>query len=360
MRFEFIKEIKQPLVLFFLTFCVILPLVLFIGLKKELFGGFYQENRLDTIQVEALLMQYEKVDVELGDSMYQGLVLEESLLARQYNSVLFDEPDKFKDVSYELESLKKTLQTNPDYDKIADFQAPAYQTEKNFQLFSYLKEHNQPYILKPVSIGAFLIVVFSAIGVVWFAVCAALTSRVLEDDLNHSSIIKGQPYRFSQRMFRKFCVLLILSLVGFLLIFITSLGLTQFYGDPVNDFSYKEIVYLLDFVIINYWQWLIGFIIYLIIMLVFTFLLSILFNQLTKNFSLTLLLELALYVLTLFIGYSDKLTPAFIGYYLMPTALFEGRFLSSMLNPLGGTVYLSVASILLIGAITMVRKVGTR
>ncbi|MGY3765166.1 ABC transporter permease subunit [Vagococcus vulneris] len=360
MRNEWIKEFKQPMNWLYIAICLILPIIIFTGFSKDWFGGFYRQSNADRLQVDIALMQFEKVDVKYGDDIYQNLAEQESLLARRYNSMLFNQPEKFKEVSYELAQKELTARESKNFLEIKDFQPPLYEVQKNNALFEYLVKHNAPYVVTPLTQASFLITCLLIFGLIWFPICAVLTSKALTDELQHKSLTKTQPNSFWQRTSRKLLSKMTIIIFGLMSSTAISLLLVTFFGDDTNDFSYKTIVHFLKFTLIDNWQWLVIYISYLIVMFLFTFVLSVFLNQTSKSFSLTLLIELAVYFFIILIGDSGKLSPLFFGYYLVPSKLFEGRFMLPMINPLTGFAYLMIFTILLIMVINIVRRRSNR
>ena len=96
--------------------------------------------------------------------------------------------------------------------------------------------------------------------------------------------------------------------------------------------------------ILQNWQIIGLYFIYLSLLFVFVFMLSVFLNVLVKNFYLTLIIELIFYGITILMPAFISQSPWYIGSFIIPSYVFNGDYLSgqttTLLNPIVGMIYL--------------------
>lgn len=365
MKEEFRSAIKKPINLLFICLGSLLMTGIFIYVHTDNYETFRNKNKSADSQLSGALLSFKIVDSDEGSSAYQNLLYQKSEIAKQLNSVLFEEPDKYNETSLELTNLRLSLREEPDFtEQVSLLQPKLAAILKDKVYFSYLTQTGEQVILKPESFGSLTLIFLSVIGVACFPVFAFLTSNILEDEFEHSSVVKGQPIPFIKRMLKKALVLYEMFIISFGLALLTSILLTQFLGNPITDFNSGSVVQLMNFIVIKNWQVISLYLIYLSVLFFFTVSLSIFLNVLLRNFYLTLILELLLFAIPILLADLIGKSPWFIGGFLIPTYLFEGNYLvestQSLLNPVFGVAYLILASILLIWLTSILTRRGLK
>lgn len=365
MKEELRRGIKRPLNGLFLLLGIILMTGLFVYVHTDQYETFEIKNKSEAIEVDGALLPYQIVNSDEGDAVYQNLLKQKSVLARQLNSVLFNQPKKYISTSQELTNLRLDLRNATSFEEELSFLQPSLESVlKDEAYYTYLAEQEEEVILKPESIASLTILFLTVLGVIWFPICAFLTANILEDEYEHTSLIKGQPQPFMKRMMKKFSVLYLFFVVSLLGAFLVGGILTQLLGNPVNDLSHVNAIQLMSFVILKNWQIICAYFIYMSILFLFVFTLSVLLNIVFRNFYLTLIIELAFYGLTILLPDFIAQAPWYIGSYIVPSYLFNGNYLtdtsSGLLNPVVGSLYLLVASGLLSMLASLLSKRGLK
>lgn len=365
MKEEFRSALKKPINLLFICLGSLLMAGIFVYVHTDNYETFKNKNKSADSQLSGALLSFETVDSDEGSPAYQNLLYQKSEIAKQLNSVLFEQPDKYNETSLELTNLRLALREEPDFtEEISLMQPKLASILKDKAYFSYLIQTDEQVILKPESFGSLTLIFLSVIGIACFPVFAFLTANILEDEFEHASVVKGQPVSFIKRMLKKAIVLYGMFIINFGLALLTSFLLTQFLGNPISDFNSGSVVQLMNFIVVKNWQVISLYFVYLSVLFFFTLSLSIFLNVLLRNFYLTLILELLLFATPILLTDLIAKSPWFVGGFLIPTHLFEGSYLvestQSFLNPVFGLVYLMLTSILLIWLTLILTRRGLK
>ena len=362
---SFRNMLKKPINIIFLFISMILMSVSFIYVYTDQYDTFENQNRRADYQVDGALLAFEMVDTAEGSPVYQNLALQKREIAKQLNSVLFEKPDKYIESGNELAKLREELRKEKDFNhEIEILQPPLAKTKMDSTYFTHVLKTNETVYLKPETFSTLSLFFFSILGIVWFPVCAFLTANMLEDEYEHESLLKGLPESFLMRCLRRYGTLFKFFIIGLLGALFLAFGFTQLFGNGINDLGNSQVVQLISFTILKNWQVMLLYIFYLIVLFTFVFTLSIFLNVLLRNFYLTLILEMIFYALTILLPEFISESPWYLGAYLIPTYLLEGRFLmntsSTFLNPIVGMGYLLMITFLLLLLISLMSKRGLK
>ncbi|NKC67310.1 hypothetical protein HED35_04350 [Vagococcus fluvialis] len=364
MKEEFRRAVKRPLNILFMLLGCLLMSILFTYVHTDKYQTFELKNKSEALQVTASLLSFQVVNSDEGTPVYQNLLLQKSILARQLNSVLFEQPKKYIETGQELNQLRLEIRKEKDFtDSIKILQPNITETLKEEAFYNHLIDNKQEVILKPETFGSLTLLFLTILGVVWFPICAFLTANVLEDEYEHSSLVKGQPKTFMKRMLTKISVLYIFFVISFTAALGVSFLLTQILGNPMNDLNQVNVIQLVNFSILANWKIIGLYFVYLSILFVFVFILSVFLNIIVKNFYLTLIIELIIYALTILLPGFISQAPWYLGSFIIPSYLFNGHYLTdttTLLNPVFGAVYLVVASVILGFLTSLISKRGLK
>lgn len=352
MKEEFRRAIKRPLNILFMLLGCLMVSAIFTYVHTDKYQTFEIKNKSEALQVTASLLSFQVVDSKDGTPVYQNLLLQKSILARQLNSVLFEQPKGYIENSQELNQLRLDIRKEKDFtESINMLQPNLTETLKEEAFYNYLIDHEQEVILKPETFSSLTLLFLTVLGVVWFPICAFLTANVLEDEYEHSSLVKGQPKTFMKRMLTKISVLYAFFIINFVVSLGVSFLLTQFLGNPLHDINQVNVIQLIGFSILANWKIIGLYFMYLSILFIFVFILSVFLNVIIKNFYLTLIIELIIYALTILLPDFISQAPWYLGSFIVPSYLFNGYYLTdttaTLLNPVFGAVYLVAVSVIL-------------
>lgn len=365
MKEELRRGIKKPINLLFICVSSLLMISLFTYVHLDRYETFEIRNKGETSQVNGALMEYEIVDSSEGSTLYQNLLLQKSILAKQLNSVLFNEPQKYIETSLELTNLRLEAREDQEFDTNMEALQPGITSIlKDNTYYGFLEKNQEEVILKPESIGSLVFLFLSVLGVIWFPICAFLTANALEDEYEHSSLVKGQPTTFMKRMIHKVLVLYAFFALSFGLALVIGGLLTQFLGNPINDLGNSQAVQLIDFLVLKNWQVMLSYFVYLSVLFFFVFSLSIFLNVVVRNFYLTLIIEICFYAITILLPNLISYLPWYVGSYIIPTYLFNGNYLlenpQTQLNPVYGLVSLLISILILNSLTSLLTKRGLK
>ena len=337
--------VKKPLNLLVVALISCLMIGTFIYVHTNQYKTFELRNKVEAIQLEATLLSYPIVNSTEGDPVYQNLLLQKQEVAKQLNSVLFNQPEKYAVTGLELAKLRKDIREEKEFNETVKALQPAIGTILSDELlYTALKKNGQQVILKPESMGSLSLLFIGVLGLIWFPMCAFLTSNILEDEFEHESLVKGQPKTLIKRTLNKGISLYVTLLLGMILAFVIGILLTQFLGDSMNDWRHVNVIQIWNLMVQKNWQIVLWYSLYFTILYFFTFLLSVFLNVVFRNGYLTLIIEILIFALAMILPEFVARSPWFIGGYLLPTNLFQGHYLltekQSLLNPVFGMLYL--------------------
>ncbi|MGY3751074.1 hypothetical protein [Vagococcus acidifermentans] len=216
-----------------------------------------------------------------SDAMYLNLVQQLDLLARQEQAILFENPPLFKESALELTKVRKKVYQMPDYSKYQDYlptesenflDETFYQKVNNNHFKIYTKEDNLVLALAHL---------LALLSLLWLPLVTILCSDILVEETKHQSLTQGFPFSALEKMLMKIVFLattfsFVLCLVPFIMLI-----LTFFY--PLGNLDYPQPVYLFSYQTVSFWQYGLLIFGYLLLVLLFVLLTSLLVNFLTKN-----------------------------------------------------------------------------
>lgn len=299
----------------------------FIFLKtQDLLPTVEDINHKERIQVDGALLSYEIVDATDGDFLYQNLLAQKRELAKQLNSLSFEEPKKYDQNMTSLLQLRMAAANLAGYKDIQRFQPPISQTSSQLML---LESRNQEPHTMPgwqISGSDILLSYLSILGLIWVLICAFMTSNVLEDELEHPSVVQGQPLALFQRLLINASGKSIVLFGGLILSLLLGSLVLLLLGYSFFDLSNMSVIFLNGPMLIPKWQKIIIYLLIFVGWFIVMYLLSFVLNILVKNIFLTLLIETFTYGALLVVMEISSLPNWFIGYYISPTLFLSGRY----------------------------------
>lgn len=357
------NSIKNKKGIFSICFMSLLMIGLLTYMNINKSEIFEEQNRTEFISLDALILSFESTNNK--ESLYQNLLLQKSEVSKQQNGLLFNDTEKYKDSSLELSNLRLEARNDPNFLSLTQgLQPKLSETLKNNLYYTYLANSNEEFLFSYESFGSIAILFFVILGITWFPICIFLTGDILEDEYEHSTLMKGQPINFMKRLFNKINNLYFIVLSSIFSALIIGFTVTLILGNPVSDLLNSHVIQLVKFIVMKNWQIVLFNIIYLSILFFFTAILSSFLNLLIRNYYLTIILELLLFSIPILFPLFTSKSPWFISGFLLPTYLFNGTYLSNqpttLLNPIFGGIYLIFCSIILLFIISSVSKKGLK
>lgn len=318
---------KQRVLLLGLFFCV--TLFFFIGTKQAWWSSFRVNNSNERRQIDMSLYRYQNVDPtqssEATDS-YKNLVKQQSLLARLENAYVFEQPEKYHQLRIELNDTRLSLVDTQDYDLLKE-QQPAIGTLIKERI--RLELIRDDVIVSPLDMTSWLLQLLRFIGILWVPICVFLTSRILEDELSHPSINKGVPKRFHQKVFAKWQEIGYSLAMSLLLVGGTVCMLSALFGQGIGGLGRIDVLFMTTPQTVPSYMTVLIYLGYFFLLYTFIFLCSVVLNALTRQFYLTLFIELFVYSLVWLIPKENF--PKYVSFLQVfhPTLVLEGRFISA-------------------------------
>ena len=229
------------------------------------------------------------------DNIYGSLTRLRQAISLKLAAFKTDSEDMFYAAYKRIFKAREEIYASEDYPIVRDLIPTEIHNDNERLLIETLQEKEILYTQDPLHYWQFLLAIFAFIGIAWFPLLSFYTSGIMIEDFRHSSILKGYPVRFSEYVISKsFTKLLII--VGFIvLIFIVSLPLIHYKGIGVSD--YPVVIYNGESVAYTIPQFILLCVGIMLIISIFTLLLSIIFNMVFKNMYITLFIEMLLFFL---------------------------------------------------------------
>lgn len=242
------------------------------------------------------LSKFQVVDVsEEGDgsNIFRNITIQRQAIALKLAALNLDREKYYYKGSLKLIDIREKGYEIERFPIVADLIPSKIHNDRDRLYINSLLETETSYKQDSLAYLPFLLILFSMIGTVWFVFLSFYTSGIMIEDFRHTSILKGYPVRFDKYVIAKSMTKLAL-IVGFIaLIFIISLPLIYFKG--LGDTAYPVVVFNGELVVYSIVQYIGMCIINMIVIAVFTMLLSIILNVLLKNMYLTLFIQLILF-----------------------------------------------------------------
>lgn len=315
----------QRVMLLGLFFCV--TLFFFIGTKQAWWSSFRVDNSNERRQIDTSLYRYQNVDPtqssEANDS-YKNLVKQQSLLARLENAYVFEQPEKYHQLRIELNDTRLSLIETEDYDLLKE-QQPAIGTLIKERI--RLRHIRDDVIISPLDMTDWLLKLLRFIGMLWVPICVFLTSRILEDELSHPSVNKGVPKRFHQKVLTKWQEIGYSLVMSVLLVGGTVCVLSALFGQGIGGLGRIDVLFMATPQAIPSYFTVLIYLVYFFLLYTFVFLCSVVLNGLTRQFYMTLFIELFVYSLVWLIPKENFPKSLSFLQVFHPTSVLEGRFI---------------------------------
>ncbi|MEC1179566.1 ABC transporter [Metasolibacillus meyeri] len=284
--------------LFLLLIVALITVGMMFYIKSQSAGNQIIERTGDFYSAQAALTKFQVVDASDdgdGSDLYKNLNKQKIAVALQIAALKMKKDDIYYKTSIEIAELRAKAFDLEDYDKVASLMPSRIKNTLNHMYFTHLLESKQAIAPNPLELFPFLLFFFSIVGAGWYVFISFYTSSILLDDFEHSSLIKGYPIRFDQYILTK-CVTHFLYIVAFIVVVI-SCAMPLLFLNGAGDANYPIAVYVGEpsiYSTIHYVAISIG---YMIVIAVFSMLLSIILNVLLKNMYLTLFVQSILFFL---------------------------------------------------------------
>ena len=339
----------------------ILGLVVFV--KTEEIGNSIKDKSAEFQSASIAVNKFQNVDASdrsRASKIYKNLVLQRQLLATQIAALKMSKPDMFLNTSIELTDLREQSYSLKDFDKVASHIPSNTENQLNSVLYENMKKTGGDISIDSLSYFHFLAYLFALIGSIWFIFISIYSSGIMIEDFRHTSLIKGYPITFDKYVIAKCISFMLIVGVLILEIFICSLPLIYFKG--LGDSSYPISVFVGDFVVYPIYKYLLITILYMLVIAIFTILLSVILNVLLKNMYLTLFVQLLLYIFPILFPNMMNIIPFNPFNYLNITNLLQGKTLD-LVNPVvltstNGFIYLGISIVIMIVIIKLFLTTG--
>lgn len=279
--------------------------------------------------INASLQDFRNVDLTspIGqqDPLYLNLVAQSALLARQEQSLLFDDSTLYHQTSLDLATTREAFYQLPAHQSYQRYVPSANENQLNKARSSYFLQHDLPFYTKENNLVLASLILLSTISVLWMPLAHILTSKILLDDLDHLSIQNGFPVSFLHKMMSKILFYLMMFVLGlFLLGGLCGLASLFF---PFGRIDYPVAIYLTSFQTVPFWLYslLIGS--YFFLLAVFCMVLNLTLNFLTNQVYTTIFIGLGLYLIPYFAPQSLPWLFWLPSFYLDPVKILQGTFL---------------------------------
>lgn len=355
------KSNKKNILACIIVAVFVLGLVIFV--KTEEIGNSIKDKSAEFQSASIAVNKFQNVDASdrsRASKIYKNLVLQRQLLATQIAALKMSKPDMFLNTSIELTDLREQSYSLKDFDKVASHIPSNTENQLNSVLYENMKKTGVDISIDSLSYFHFLAYLFALIGSIWFIFISIYSSGIMIEDFRHTSLIKGYPITFDKYVIAKCISFMLIVGVLILEIFICSLPLIYFKG--LGDSSYPISVFVGDFVVYPIYKYLLITILYMLVIAIFTILLSVILNVLLKNMYLTLFVQLLLYIFPILFPNMMNIIPFNPFNYLNITNLLQGKTLD-LVNPVvltstNGLIYLGISIVIMIVIIKLFLTTG--
>ncbi|RHH67255.1 MULTISPECIES: hypothetical protein [Vagococcus] len=315
---------KKQRVVYAILFFLVMTGIFMISQQKNSYR-LKELNQAETLQITVALLDYRNVPSDEGGTLYQNLLQQTSVIARQFNALLFEDEQNYIDTTIELTDIREQARQLDGFSDITSLQLSKEQVQRDETYYKALKESGKTLPLESLTFGRLIISLLTILGVAWFPLISVVNARLIVDEKEHESLLKGQPRSLTQRLVRNF-IKKSLILGGVLVLTIGYLAILQsISGSGFGDLSLIEVVYQNKFVITTVVKKVCYYILFGYLVFMLSFLISSVLNNITKNSYVTVIIECMTY--------------AFI--WLFPTQLKLATVLSPSLI-IEGTSYVSI------------------
>ncbi|MGX6971182.1 hypothetical protein [Vagococcus bubulae] len=317
--------IRKKYVIYIVLLLSILTGIFYIAQQRNSYK-LQKNNQSETLQIDIALLDYRQMASEDGSELYRNLLEQASQIARQSNALLFQDERKFIDTSIELTAIQEKAQTLDGFADIVSLQKTRTQIQRDKVYYQNLKQDHETLSLGKQSFGRLLVSLLSMLGFVWFPLMSLVNSRLVVEEKDHESLVKGQPRSLIQRLVR-ICGKRFLVIMGIFIGSISYLALLQFFDNKLfGDFGSVEVIKQQVFVVISVLGKMSYFVLFGALLYLASFLLSIMLNTITNNSYVTVIVECLVYsLLFLFPSIIQLSVFQWLG-ILSPSLIIDGQW----------------------------------
>jgi len=233
--------IRRKYVIYIVLLLSLLTGIFYIAQQRNSYK-LQKNNQSETLQIDIALLDYRQMASEEGSELYQNILEQASQIARQSNALLFKDEKKFIDTSIELTAIQEKAQTLDGFAEIVSLQKTRTQIQRDKVYYQNLKKDHETLSLGKQSFGRLLVSLLSMLGFVWFPLMSLVNSRLVVEEKDHESLVKGQPRSLIQRLVR-ICGKRFLVIMGIFIGSISYLALLQFFDNKLfGDFGSVEVI----------------------------------------------------------------------------------------------------------------------
>lgn len=266
--------------------------------SRDSFQNPLVETTAEYQSASSAISKFQIVDVNAVDNsgnLYGRLTKLRQGIALKTAALKLDKEPLFYEASLNVINLREELYDLEGFEKVSDLIPTKIHNDRERVFVQTMLDNEIAYKQDALQYWPFLLAIFSFIGIAWFPFLSFYTSGIMIEDFSHSSVIKGYPVRFDQYVIAKSVTkfFMIVSFIG--LIFILSLPLIKI--KDIGASNYPVVVYDGEPVAYTIPSYLLLCIAIMVVIAIFTLLLSIILNMVFKNMYLTLFTQQLLYFL---------------------------------------------------------------
>lgn len=272
--------------------------------------------------------------VDNSDTLFATLTKLRQALSLKLAAMKVEDEKMLRTGLQRVIQMREKVYTAEDFHLVKDLIPAPIHNQNERVLLEKLIEKDLTYQQENLQYWQFLLILFTFIGIAWFPILSFYTSGIMIEDFSHSSLLKGYPVRFSTYVIAKSFTKLVMIISFIALIFIVSLPLIKIKGLGIAD--YPVVIYNGLSEAITIPQYIGICIVFMVLIGLFTLLLSIIFNMLFKNMYITLFVQMLLFFLPILFPSLISLIPYNPFNFLNFNMILEGGTLS-LANPVDVT-----------------------
>ncbi|KAF1301140.1 MULTISPECIES: hypothetical protein [Enterococcus] len=288
-----------------------------------------EENSAARQAVQSILSQFKKIDPSeqetQKDPLYFNLIQQSELLARKEQALLFENWKLLNEASLELVEVRESFLTLPGSKKYQSYLPTLAENQLEKTFFQKIQKDHIPLITENSTLVMAMISLIVSLGFLWFPLNALISSDLLLEEMNHLSVTNGYPISFRKRILLKISFLFGIFLLVLFLILLLA-GIMGIFS-PIGSLCYPVPIYIQNYQTVPFWLYLFLIIGYLLMLTLFTTLLSLSLNYLLNNLYITIFTSFGLYLLPYFFPNFMKSLWFLPSIFLNPVQLLQGEFL---------------------------------
>ncbi|KGR77119.1 ABC transporter permease [Ureibacillus sinduriensis] len=327
--------------------------------------GFFSYTKIENSQrlIDEKASEYQSVasaltkfqtadamDYGNGSDLYYNLLQQQRYVVNQSMAMKVDRPQLYLESGIKLAELRANAFDMEGYEKVATNLPSRTENQLDSLFYQFMDRTGMVVTQDALSFFPFLLDLFMVLGSFWFIFMSIFSCGILIEEFHHTSLIKGYPVSFDKYVLAK-CASSMFW-VGILIaeIFICSLPFIYFYG--LGDANYPVAIFDGNFKVIPTIEYIGIALVYIILISIFTVLLSVILNVLLKNMYLTLFVQLLLFIAPSLFPSLVSLVPFNPFNYMNFTNLLNGHSLELAepveLEMLHGLIYIGISTVLML------------